>query len=106
MSGPDNPNATGMWQRYLTAVDAFVPGAPSIEREHRARLMLARDLALGRLRDASPDAAELWEAIYSIASRWAFTVAKTTDLQNVRTSLVRVALAANALEWGRDDATT
>ncbi len=102
MSGPENLNGTGLWRRHLSAVDTFTPGLPDDERELRARLMLSRDLALARLRDASPDAAELLQAIYSIASRWVFTSATADDLRNVRKSLVRIMLAASALDWRID----
>lgn len=102
MSGPDNLTATGMWTRHLGAVDTFTPGLADDEREIRARLMLARDLALGRMREATADSAELWQSIYSIASRWVFTAAPLDRLQSVRAALVRVALQANALEWRVD----
>lgn len=93
-----------MWRRYLGAVDQFLPGCAANEREQRARLMLARDLALARMREAGADALPLWSAAHSIAARWAMSNARCDDLQAVRMALVRLALAAGALDaLGLDD---
>jgi hypothetical protein len=99
MSGPENLTASGMWQRYLPAVDVLVPCLSDEQREMRARLMLARDMALGRMREASADSWQIWNSIHDIASRWAFTAATLDQLETVRRALVRCAMQANALEF-------
>lgn len=98
MSAPDNVHTARPWSKYLSTVDCLTPGLADDQRELRARLMLARDLALARMRDAPVDSWELWQCIHSIASRWVFVAASIDDLDNVRKSLVRVAFQANALD--------
>lgn len=86
------------WEAYLPTVDALKPGLVDDERRQRAGLMLIRDLAARSSGSASWAAQEAYSTIQSVANACAFEAMSINDLDATRRALLRIALAAQALE--------
>lgn len=81
-------------------VGHFLPETGDDERQLRARIMYARDIASTRsARGMSFDGRRLYSIAAGIASDWVFKrPASMDELQDVRAILARIFLSAGALE--------
>lgn len=91
-------NAPANIVRYATTVSHFMPGIDDETQELRCRILYLRDKSMAAQRTATWDAAQILATIVSIASVYAFAAMPFDQLQTVHKSLMRLMMAATALE--------
>lgn len=86
------------WERYLPTLAALRPCGDDDEARQRAGLLLMRDIATERQRDASEPAGMVFAVIEEIAARTALGSFSTEQLDTIRLALVRLGTGARELE--------
>lgn len=84
--------------RYASTVSQFLPGIDDETKELRCRILYLRDKSMAARRTATWDAAQILGTIVSIGTQYAFANMPIEQLETVHKSLVRLLVAATALE--------
>ena len=80
-------------------IGLFLPWATEEEKNHRERLLRARELASSNLRVArSPHAISLLWMVVETVTAWAYASASVADLIDARRQCMRLARAASFAE--------
>lgn len=91
-------NAPAYIARYRPTVAQFLPAIDDESARLRCGILYLRDKASGAERVARWEASTVLAAIASIATQHAFTEMPLEQLETVHASLVRMMMAATALE--------
>lgn len=91
-------NAPPNVARYASTVTQFMPGIDDESRDLRCRILYLRDKSMAAQRTATWDAAQILGTIASIGTAYAFASMPIEEIETVHKSLVRLMMAATALE--------